>query len=367
MNRQGLKKAKRIIVKVGTSVLASKDLALDKAWIKAFAGQIAELLKQGREVVVVSSGAIAAGMHLLGIKKRPRNLPDQQACAAIGQGHLMNAYEEAFRKKGFHAAQILLTWEDVRDRRRYLNVENTLRTLLGKSVIPVINENDTVAVDELKFGDNDRLSALVANLVDADVLIMLTDVDGFRLGKEACVDSVDSIDSQIESAAGGTSKECSLGGMKSKLESCKIAMSSGVHCVIANGRRKDILSEILRGERVGTIFIPRKNKMQARKRWLAYNARTRGRIIVDGGAKEALVKKNGSLLACGIKKILGEFLYGDVVSVVGEDGVEFAKGLCNYGSADLEKIKGLSTKDAAKVIEKGFYQEVMHRDNLAVL
>ena len=367
MHRQGLKNAKRIVIKIGTSVLASKDSALDKAWIKDFASQIAVLLKQKKEVIIVSSGAIAAGMHLLRIKKRPHNLPDQQACAALGQGHLMNAYEEAFRKAGFHAAQILLTWEDIRDRRRYLNAENTIHTLLSKSVVPVINENDTVAVDEIKFGDNDRLSALVTNLAGADLLIMLTDVDGLRVGKKACVEEVTSIDSQIEDAACGTKKEYSLGGMKTKLESCKIAMSSGVNCVIANGRKSDILLKIMKGECVGTIFVPKKDKMQARKRWLAYNAKTQGKIIVDDGAKDALVKKNSSLLACGVKGVEGKFSYGDVVAVSGNNGVEFAKGLSNYSAADLEKIKGMATKEARKVIEKGFYQEVVHRDNLVIL
>ena len=367
MYRQDLRKAKRIVIKVGTSVLASKDSALDKAWIKDFARQIAFLLKQKKEVLVVTSGAIAAGMHLLGIKKRPRNLPDQQACAALGQGRLMNMYEEAFRKRGFHAAQILLTWDDVRDRRRYLNSENTIHTLLSKSVVPVINENDTVAVDEIKFGDNDRLSALVTNLAGADLLIMLTDVDGLRVGKKACVDTVASIDSQIEDAARGTEKEYSLGGMKTKLESCKIAMSSGVNCVIANGRKSDILLKIIKGECVGTLFVAKKDRMQARKRWLAYNAKTQGKIIVDDGAKDALLKKNSSLLACGVKGIEGRFLYGDAISISGNNGATFAKGLSNYSAADLEKIKGMATKEARKVIEKGFYQEVVHRDNLVIL
>ncbi len=367
MHRQDFKKAKRIVIKVGTSVLASKDSALDKVWIKSFAAQIAKLLKQGKEVIVVSSGAIAAGMHLLGIKKRPRTLPEQQACAAIGQGRLINTYEDIFKKVGFHAAQILLTWEDIRDRRRYLNAENTLHTLLSKRIVPVINENDTVAVDEIKFGDNDTLSALVANLAGADLLIMLTDVDGLCVGKNACVDTVTYIDSEIEKAARGTVKEYSLGGMKAKLEACKIAMSSGVHCVIANGRKKDILLKVVRGENIGTVFVPKKDKMQARKRWIAYNAKTQGKVLVDDGAKEALVKKNSSLLACGVKALEGKFLYGDVVSIANSRGAEFAKGLSNYSERDLGKIKGMSTKDAAKLIGEGFYEEVVHRDNLVIL
>jgi len=259
MHRDNIKKSKRIVVKVGASVLASKKSALDKTWVRGFARQIASLLKQGREVIIVSSGAIAAGMHLLGIKKRPGDLPGKQACAAVGQGSLMNTYENIFRKTGFHVAQILLTWEGLRDKRMYLNAKNTINTLLSKSVVPIINENDTVAVDEIRFGDNDTLSALVANLVDADLLIMLTDVDGFCVsGRKQCVDIITEIDSGIERAARGTEKEHSLGGMKTKLEACKIAMSSAIHCVIANGRKKDIITKIVNGENVGTLFVPKK-------------------------------------------------------------------------------------------------------------
>lgn len=368
MTRQDLKKAKRIVVKVGTSVLAGKDYALDTAWMKNFSAQIAVLLKQGREIIVVSSGAIAAGMHLLGMKKRPSSLPEQQACAALGQGYLMRTYEECLRKKGYHAAQILVTWEDIRDRRRYLNAENTIHTLLGKKVVPVINENDTVSVDEIKFGDNDKLSALVANLVGADALIMLTDVDGLCVeSRTRCLDTVSEIDERLENAACGTDKECSLGGMRAKLEACRIAMNSGVRCVVANGRKKDVLSSILNGEQTGTFFIPRRSRLQARKRWIAYNTKPSGKIIVDNGAKEALLKKNKSLLACGVKAVEGKFIYGDTVVIAGLDGAEFARGLSNYSAEDLDKVKGMSTKTAEKVIERGFYEEVVHRDNLVIL
>lgn len=368
MTRQEIKKSKRIVIKIGTSVLAAKDRALDAAWIKDFTRQVASLLKEGRQVILVSSGAIAAGMHLLGMKKRPKSLPEQQACAAIGQGYLMKTYEDCFIKYGYHTAQILLTWEDMRERRRYLNAENTMRTLLGKKVIPVINENDTVSVDEIKFGDNDKLSALVANLADAGTLIMLTDVEGLCIeGRARCVDTVLEIDDSLERAACGTDKEYSLGGMKSKLEACRIAMNSGVCCIVADGRKKNILSRILAGEDTGTFFVPRKNRLQARKRWIAYNTKPAGKIIVDDGAKEALLKKDKSLLACGIRSVEGKFEYGDTVVIAGSDGREFARGLCNYSAEDANKIKGMSTKDAEKVIEKGFYQEVVHRDNLVIL
>ncbi len=368
MYRENIKKAKRIVVKIGTSVLTSKDFALNRSWIGTFANEIRVLLKEGREVIVVSSGAIAAGMYLLGIKKRPQSLPEQQACAALGQGYLIKTYEDFFKRRGFHAAQVLLTWEDISERRRYLNAENTLRTLLSKNAVPVINENDTVSVDEIRFGDNDKLSALVANLIDADLLVMLTDVEGLCLDKDrACLDTVTEIDAALEKAACGTDKECSLGGMKTKLEACRIVMSSGIYCVIANGHKKDVLLRVMNGERIGTLFVPRNDKLQARKRWIAYNARAAGRIIVDDGAREALAKKNKSLLACGVKKIDGRFFYGDVILIAGSDGNEFAKGLSNYSAEDLEKIKGLSTKEIRKVIEKGFYQEVVHKDNLVIL
>lgn len=365
--RQEIKKSKRIVVKIGTSVLASKGFALDKSWFKGFAKQIAFLLKQGYEVIVVSSGAIAAGMHLLGAKKRPGSLPEQQACAALGQGHLMDLYEEAFSENGFHAAQILLTWEDIRERRRYLNAENTIHTLLAKKAVPVINENDTVSIDEIKFGDNDKLSALVANLSGADALILLTDVQGLCRDDGTCIDIVKEIDAGIRKVACGTDKECSLGGMKTKLEACKIAMTSGIYCVIANGHEKDVVVRILKGDKIGTVFIPKKDKMQARKRWIAYNAKAQGKIVVDEGAKEALVKKNKSLLPCGIRTVEGRFSYGDMVIIAGSDGAEFAKGLSNYSSEELNKIKGMRTEEVKEIVKQGFYQEVIHRDNLAII
>jgi len=269
MEREKIKKAKRIVVKVGASVLTvssgsgrNRSLHLDEKWIKNFTAQVAALFKKGHQVIIVSSGAIAAGMGLLGMKNRPKSLPEQQASAALGQGYLMKTYEEFFRKKGFHAAQILLTWEDLREKRRYLNAGNTLHTLLSKKAVPVINENDTVSVDEIKFGDNDKLSALVASLVSADLLIMLTDVDGLYIDDKKTIASVvREINPGIEKLACGTDKECSRGGMKTKLEAAKIAIRSGIDCVIANGREKDVLLKILRGEKTGTLFQANKKKI----------------------------------------------------------------------------------------------------------
>lgn len=266
MEREKIKKAKRIVIKVGASVLTAAgrghSLRLDETWIKDFAKQVAFLFKEGRQVIVVSSGAIAAGMGLLGMKKRPKSLPEQQACAALGQGHLMKMYEEYFKKNGFHAAQILLTWEDIREKRRYLNAANTLHVLLSKKAVPVINENDTVSVDEIKFGDNDKLSALVASLVSADLLIMLTDVEGLYIDdKKTVAGVVKDIHAGIEKIAYGTDKECSRGGMKTKLYAARIAVKSGIDCVIANGKEKNILLKIAGGEKVGTLFQAGKNKI----------------------------------------------------------------------------------------------------------
>ncbi|MDP2980573.1 MAG: glutamate 5-kinase [Candidatus Omnitrophota bacterium] len=265
MERDKIKKAKRIVIKIGASVLTTKGLKLDEVWIKNFAKQVAVLFKEGRQVIIVSSGAIAAGMGLLGMKKRPKSLPEQQACAALGQGYLMKTYEEYFKKKGFHAAQILLTWEDIREKRRYLNVENTLRVLLSKKAVPVINENDTVSVDEIKFGDNDKLSALVASLVSADLLVMLTDVEGLYIDdKKTVAGVVKDIHAGLEKMACGTDKECSRGGMKTKLDAAKIAVKSGIDCVIADGKEKDILLKIVSGKKVGTLFQANKNKITGR-------------------------------------------------------------------------------------------------------
>lgn len=265
MEREKIKKARRLIIKVGASVLTAKGLKLDEAWIKNFARQVAVLCNDGREVIVVSSGAIAAGMGLLGMKKRPKSLPEQQACAALGQGYLMKTYEEFFRKKGFHAAQILLTWEDIREKRRYLNAENTLNMLLSKKAVPVINENDTVSVDEIRFGDNDKLSALVASLVSADLLIMLTDVEGLYIdARKTVISVVKDINAGLESLACGTDKECSRGGMRTKLEAAKIATRSGIDCIIADGKKKDVVLKILSGEKIGTLFNAHKNKITGR-------------------------------------------------------------------------------------------------------
>jgi len=366
MNRQNLKNAKRIVIKIGTRILVSREAYLNKKIISDFAAQISKLLKKDYEIIVVSSGAIGAGMHLMGLKNRPKVLPELQACAALGQGHLIKTYEDSFNRNGFHAAQVLLTEEDLKERDRHWNASNTLNALLRKRIVPVVNENDTVSIDEIRFGDNDALSARLSNFVKADLLIMLTDVEGFCIDNK-CVDIVREIDLNIKRQALEAKSEFSRGGMRTKLEACSIAMSSGVHCVIADGRSKDIILKVVSGEKVGTLFVPKKNKMSIKKGWIAYNARVQGNITVDEGARDALINKNRSLLASGIKSIEGDFKSGAIISINFGNCAPFAKGVSNYSSQDLEIIKGKTSRQIGKIIDKGFYEEAVHRDNLVIL
>ncbi len=351
-----LNKTERIVVKVGTSVLTSKNYRLDKDWIRDFVNEVVELIERGKSIVIVSSGAIACGMGILGLNKRPKVLSELQACAAIGQSRLMNIYEETFGQKNYHVAQILLTGEDMFDRHRYLNAKRTIETILEKKAVPIINENDTVAVDEIRFGDNDRLSSLVANLIDADILVILTDVDGLYDSGGDKISVVKEITPEIERFAEGTKSEGSLGGMNTKLEAARIAINSGINCVIVNGREERVLNRAIEGKAIGTLFLSRGSKMKAKKRWLAYSMKVKGFLVVDDGAKQALIKGGRSLLACGIKDVEGEFLHYELVSILDNSRKEFARGLSNYSSEELQKIKG-----------KSHYEEAVHRDNLVIL
>lgn len=356
MTKRLVDKTDRIVVKVGTSVLTYKNYILDKNWIEDFVNEVVELIQRGKSIAIVSSGAIACGMGILGLNKRPKILSELQACAAIGQSRLMNIYEETFSKKKYHVAQILLTGEDMFDRHRYLNAKTTIETILKKKAVPIINENDTVAVDEIKFGDNDRLSSLVANLIDADLLIMLTDVDGLYGLDRDKISIVKEITPEIEQFAEDTKSEGSLGGMNTKLEAARIATNSGISCVIVNGREQRVLNRVLEGEAIGTLFLPRGSKMKAKKRWLAYSMKAKGVLVVDEGAKQALIKGSKSLLACGIKEVEGKFGHYELVSILDSNRKEFARGLSNYNSEQLQKIKG-----------RKHYEEVVHRDNLVIL
>jgi glutamate 5-kinase len=345
------------VVKVGSSLFCLREQVLDYGFINNIASQISGLLKDKKEVVLVSSGAIALGMSVLRITSRPKELSYLQAAAAIGQNELMNVYRRAFKEKELNCAQILLTWEDFSDRKRYLNAKNTLLTLLKLDTIPIINENDSVSTAEIKFGDNDRLSALVSSLIGADLLVILSDVDGLlEKDKKSVVKVVTEINSQIKNLACPTDKKTCVGGMITKIEAAKIAVDSGIPCVIANGRKKDIiLSVISDTQESGTLFVPNKGFITAKKRWIAFGTKTKGSIMVDDGAKCALLNKK-SLLSVGVVALCGNFESGDVVSVVDKQSNEFARGKTAVSSKQLDKIKG-----------ERFDKEIIHRDNIAIL
>jgi glutamate 5-kinase len=366
--------AKLIVVKVGSRVLTGADGLLDVGRMASLGRQIDAACRSGRHVVLVSSGAVAAGMGRLGLARRPTELAHLQAVAAIGQSSLIEAWERAFRAHGRHVAQVLLVAGDLSDRTRYLNIRNTLRTLLEYGAVPVINENDTVSTEELRtsFGDNDQLAALVASLLGAHLLLLLSDVAGLfdRHPEEpgaAVVSHVERIDPAIEALANDRPGGLSKGGMASKLNAADIVTEVGGHCIIAAGREDDVLDRVCRGEPVGTLFSGRQANVSAWKRWLGWSAESRGALEVDAGAYEAIVTGGSSLLAAGVSGISGSFTAGDVVTIACSGRGVFARGLVNYPTADLERIVGLRTERIAEVLGYCPYDEVIHRDNLAVL
>ncbi len=343
--------AKRIVIKVGTRVLTKENHTLNLKRVENIVKDIASLRKKGKEILLVSSGAIAAGMGRLGFKGKPRTIPLQQASAAVGQSQLMFVYDKLFRRCRQVVGQVLLTQEDLMDRKRYLNARNTLRTLLSSNIIPIINENDTVAIEEIKVGDNDILSALVANLVEADLLIILSDIDGLYTGeprkdkKAKLILEINKISPEIEAMAEGTMAETATGGMRTKIQAAKMVTKAGEKMIIANGGKKNILSKLFGGQNLGTLFLPEmSDKMASRKRWIAFRLSVKGVILLDKGAKEALVSKGKSLLPSGIIGYKGRFQAGDVVSLQDDKGREIARGMINYSHDDLEKIKGKPTK-----------------------
>ena len=357
-----------VVVKVGTNVLTDSSGTLDRARIQSLADQVCRL-RVNRQVALVSSGAIGAGVGKLNLGKRPTDLPHLQACAAVGQSALMQLYQEALAPHRVLPAQILLTAGDFDSRARYLNVRNTLRTLFDYGALPVINENDTVSVAEIKFGDNDTLAAMVANLLRAPLLVLLTNVDGLytadpRTDASAKLEpTVPYIDASVTGLAGATKSDLGTGGMTSKLKAARLATAAGGAVIMANGSLDNILDRIFAGDEVGTLFLPHGDAVPSRKRWLGSTARPKGVLIVDAGAKRAVVEKGRSLLPVGVVKIEGDFAKGDLVSVTDENGVEIARGLTNYSSLDAEKLKGQSTD---RLGEKQ-YEELIHRDNLAVM
>lgn len=364
--------ARTVVVKVGTNVLAAADGRLDSARLQALADQIQRLRQTGRQVALVSSGAIGAGLGRLGLGKRPSDLRHLQACAAIGQSFLMRAYQECLDRHGTNTAQILLTAGDFDSRPRYLNVRNTILTLFEWDVLPIINENDTVSVAEIKFGDNDHLAAMVTNLLQAPLLILLTVVDGLYAGDPRDpaapkLDTVPEIDAAVMNLAGGGASSLGTGGMRSKLRAARLATAAGESVIMANGTNPGVLDAIFAAEPVGTLFLPHGGSVPAWKRWLGYTARPKGRLLVDAGALGAVKDKGRSLLPIGVVQIQGHFNKGDVVALCDREGHEFARGLTNYAAGDAQRIVGLRTEQIGDVLGAVPYEEIVHRDNLVVI
>jgi glutamate 5-kinase len=373
IRRKILGKARRIVVKVGSSILASVEKGLHYEVFSRLTKEISDLKRQGCEIVLVSSGAIAAGMEKLGYKTRPQTITQKQATAAVGQTRLMNIYENYFSRYQQMVAQVLLTHDDLSHRRRFLNARNTLLTLLELGIIPIINENDTVVVDEIKVGDNDNLSALITNLIGADLLIILTDIDGLcdsdpRVNPNArCIFLVEDIDGDIAGIVGETKSEMSVGGMISKIQAARKASRFGIPTVVARGTKDRILHQILKGKEIGTLILPKGEALSSRKHWIAFNPKPKGDLIVDEGAKKAIVQRGKSLLSSGVVKVKGPFDRGDLVTCLGPRGKEFARGLVNYSASELEKIKGLRSNQIETALGYKYSDEVIHRDDLVVL
>ena len=358
MRRELLKDITRIVVKLGTGVLTDPRKQIDPAQMEQLVAQIVEQRKAGREIVLVSSGAVGAGMGVLGYAKRPSQLAELQACAALGQGRLMASYGQLFAKHDLHVAQVLLTHDDLQHHERHLNARNTLVTLLQRGVVPIINENDAVSFTELKFGDNDKLSALVATLLPADLLIILTTVDGvienFGKANPQTISVIQEIDEKIEALAGGTDSATAVGGMASKIQAARIVIRAGIPLVIASGKKKQGLARILAGEDEGTLFVPQPNKLKGRKRWIAFFHHPRGTVFVDDGARKALRESGKSLLPPGIARCEGEFDAGDIVRICDLNGTEFARGIARHSATEI------SSRQLART-------EVIHRDDLVLL
>ena len=365
--------AKRLVVKVGSNVLTA-DQGLNLPVIYALSRQISQLMGNGLEVILVSSGAMASGQKKIGLAKRPDEIPKRQAMAAVGQPGLMFEYEKAFDVYDIKVAQILLTGDDLTTSRdRYLNARNTLNTLLSWKIIPIINENDTVVVEEIKFGDNDNLSAMIALLMNADLLINLTDINGLYTGdprKQTDVElisEVDTIDDSIEQVAGDIPGTLGTGGMLSKVRAAAKVTNAGIPMAIANGLKADILIKLFAGKKEGTFFIPAKEKLSSRKCWIGYNIKPKGTLRIDTGAVLAILKRGKSLLPGGVIAVEGDFEVGDAVALSGESNSRIAIGLVNYSASDIRKIMGCKTDQIQECLGQKLYDEVVHRDNLTIL
>jgi glutamate 5-kinase len=362
-----------VVVKVGSSSLRGPDGRLDRAQVRNLAEQLAAARTDGVEVVLVSSGAVAAGMGLLGLERRPVDLPTLQACAAVGQGELIHEYQQVLASHGLACGQILLSQDDFVRRGRYLNARTTLRRLLELGVLPIVNENDAVATEELSYGDNDHLAALVASMLDADLLVLLSDVAGLFDGDPRhdpdaeLIGRVDDVDALDTSTIGGVGSYVGSGGMRTKVESARVAVRSAAHAVVADARRPAVLADVLDGKDVGTWFVAQPQRVEARRLWIGFALSVHGRVHVDAGAAEALRRRGTSLLAVGVVRADGSFSAGEAVEVVDPDGRVIARGLSNYHVADVARLAGRSTREAVEAYGAGFAREVIHRDDLVVL
>jgi glutamate 5-kinase len=371
IRKQVVSNVKRALVKIGTGVLAGTD-GLDLNIVEQLVDEMVQLRSRGIQIVIVTSGAIASGKHRMGITGKLKSMPQKQACAAIGQGRLMRIYSNAFGKHSVYVAQILLTMSDLTDRTRFINVRNTLSTLMDWNVVPIINENDTVSVDEIKFGDNDHLAAMIANIIQADILINLTNTEGLfdrnPTGKQRAklIKLVHEITDEIESMATAEADPLGMGGMRSKVIAAQKVTACGIPYIIARGKTKGILADVFAGKEKGTLFLPSPQPLTSREYWIAFTLKSMGKLFLDDGAKNAIVNQGKSLLPSGIIRVEGDFNVGDPVICIGTDGKAFAKGLVNFNSADIQKIQGLKTTKIEQVLGHKDYDEVIHRDNMAV-
>ena len=379
-----LQGVKRVVVKIGSSVISNRDkgrspleCGLSRDWVRHYARKIKTIRDRGIDVVLVSSGAIMAGRERLEFARADLTVPEKQACAAIGQSFLMHTYEKAFEKKELKVAQILLSHDDLGNRKRYLNAKHTIETLLEKGVIPIINENDSVTVEEIKIGDNDSLSATVACLVDAQLLIILSDVEGLYdrdpsvkvkagVEKAQLLSHISKVNEDIEKIAGKSNNHLTVGGMVTKVRAAKKTMSFGIPTLVVNGLDEKVIENIFAGKEVGTLFWSGKGKIRDRKHWIAHTLKSAGTLTLDAGARKALLERGKSLLPAGLLKVTGNFEFGNAVTLLDELGKEIGRGLVNYNSRDLENIKGLKTSAVRSLMGKSFYEEVVHRDDLVI-
>lgn len=372
LERKDIKKAKRVVVKIGSSIITDEKDVIDEYFLDSLAKQVHQLTKKGKEVVIVSSGAVAAGMMVLKLKEKPKKISEKQAVAACGQGYLIHKYSDIFSRYNLIVAQILLTSEDIAVRTRYLNAKNTLENLISKKIIPVINENDTVATKEIKMGDNDNLSAEVACLVDADLLVILSDVDGFydmdpkEHSDAKVIQYVSSIDKYFKRASNKAGSSVGTGGIYTKLQAAKKTTVVGIPTVLAKGREENILIKILEGKNIGTYFCTGERKISHKKYFIAFNVKPKGKVFIDKGAMEAILKKGKSLLPSGVLKVSGNFKAGDVVDVNFENQV-VARGLINYNLLEVEKIKGIKSSEIEKILGYRYDDEVIHRNNMVLV